>query len=104
LFLGVLLTGLGSAYYHLDPNDRTLFWDRLPMAVSFMAILAIAIEERVDAKAGAILLWPLTAVGVFSLLLWRWTGGRPPYGPVQFFSCLALPILFPLFPPKYSRT
>ena len=56
LFLGILLTGFGSAYYHLDPNDRTLFWDRLPMAVSFMAILANAIEERVDAKAGAILL------------------------------------------------
>ncbi|MGA8954423.1 MAG: hypothetical protein WB503_03410, partial [Pseudolabrys sp.] len=33
LFLGILLTGFGSAYYHLDPNDRTLFWDRLPMAI-----------------------------------------------------------------------
>ena len=104
LFLGVLLTGFGSAYYHLDPNDRTLFWDRLPMAVSFMAILAIAIEERVDAKAGAILLWPLTAVGVFSLLLWRWTGDLRLYGWVQFFPCVALPMLFLLFPPKYSGT
>src|SRR5215468_12296437 len=37
LFLGILLTGFGSAYYHLDPNDSTLFWDRLPMAISFMA-------------------------------------------------------------------
>ena len=36
LFLGILLTGFGSAYYHLDPDDSTLFWDRLPMAVSFM--------------------------------------------------------------------
>ena len=50
LFLGILLTGFGSAYYHLDPTISTLFWDRLPMAVSFMAILAIGIEERVDAK------------------------------------------------------
>ena len=53
LFLGILTTGFGSGYYHLDPNDRTLFWDRLPMAIGFMAILAIAIEERLDAKAGA---------------------------------------------------
>jgi len=104
LFLGILLTGFGSAYYHLDPNDRTLFWDRLPMAISFMAILAIAIEERVDAKAGAVLLWPLIAVGVFSLLLWRWTGDLRLYGWVQFFPCLALPLLFLLFPPKYSAT
>jgi len=104
LFLGILLTGFGSAYYHLDPNDRTLFWDRLPMAVSFMAILANAIEERVDAKAGAILLCPLVAVGVFSILLWRWTGDLRLYGWVQFFPCLALPLLFLLFPAKYSGT
>src|SRR6185312_8292451 len=62
LFLGILMTGFGSSYYHLDPNDRTLFWDRLPMTLSFMAILALAIEERLDAKAGAVLLWPLIAV------------------------------------------
>src|SRR5246127_1872563 len=54
LFLGVFLTGFGSAYYHWDPNDGTLFWDRLPMALTFMAMLAVAVEERVSAKAGAI--------------------------------------------------
>ena len=48
LFLGILLTGFGSSYYHLDPNDHTLFWDRLPMSISFMAILAMAVEERLD--------------------------------------------------------
>ena len=104
LFLGILLTGLGSSYYHLDPNDRTLFWDRLPMAISFMAILAITIEERVDAKTGALLLWPLIAMGVFSLLLWRWTGNLRLYVWVQFFPCLALPLMFLLLPPKYSGT
>jgi hypothetical protein len=30
-----------------------------------MAILAITIEERVDSRAGVVLLWPLTAIGVF---------------------------------------
>lgn len=38
LFLGILLTGFGSAYYHWYPNDDTLFWDRLPMTLVFMAI------------------------------------------------------------------
>lgn len=104
LFLGILMTGFGSSYYHLDPNDRTLFWDRLPMSISFMAILSLAIEERLDEKAGAVLLWPLIAVGVFSLLLWRWTGDLRLYGWVQFFPCIALPLLFLLFPPKYSGT
>jgi hypothetical protein len=104
LFLGILLTGFGSAYYHLDPDDRSLFWDRLPMAISFMAILAIAIEERVDAKAGSILLWPLVALGIFSLLLWRWIDDLRLYGWVQFFPCLAVPLLFLLFRPKYTGT
>jgi hypothetical protein len=103
-FLGILLTGFGSAYYHLDPNDRTLFWDRLPMAISFMAIFANVVEEQVGLKAGAVLLWPLIAVGVFSLLLWRWTGDLRLYGWVQFFPAAAFMLLFLLFPPAFSRT
>jgi hypothetical protein len=104
LFLAITMTGFGSGYYHLDPNDRTLFWDRLPMAIGFMIILAIAVEDRLDAKIGAILLWPLIAVGVFSLLLWRWTGDLRLYGWVQFFPCIALPVMFVLLPSKYSGT
>jgi hypothetical protein len=102
LFLGIFLTGFGSSYYHWNPNDQTLFWDRLPMTLCFMAILAAAIEERVNARA--ILLWPLIATGVFSLLLWDWTGDLRLYVWVQFFPCLALPLLFVLFPAKYTGT
>src|SRR5215471_13862106 len=104
LFLGIFLTGFGSSYYHLEPNDQTLFWDRLPMTISFMAILAITIEERVDRRAGAILLWPLIAIGIASLLVWRWTGDLRLYAWVQFFPCLALPLIFLLFAPKFSGT
>src|SRR5262245_960980 len=104
LFLAIAMTGFGSGYYHLDPNDRTLFWDRLPMAIGFMIILAIAVEDRLDARMGAIILWPLIAVGVFSLLLWRWTCDLRLYGWVQFFLCIALPLLFLLFPPKFTGT
>ena len=104
LFLGIFLTGFGSSYYHWNPNDRALFWDRLPMTLCFMAILAIVIEERVSAKAGSVLLWPLLAIGVFSLVLWRWTGDLRPYVWVQFFPGLALPLMFLLFSPKYTGT
>ena len=104
LFLGILLTGFGSSYYHWNPNDGTLFWDRLPMTLCFMAILASAVEERVNAKTGAVLLWPLLIIGVLSLLLWRWTGDLRLYIWVQFFPCLVLPLLFLLFPPKYTGT
>lgn len=104
LFLAIAMTGFGSAYYHLDPDDRRLFWDRLPMAIAFMTILAMAVGERLDAKTGAILLCPLIAIGLFSILLWRWTGDLRLYGWVQFFPCLVLPVLFLRFSPKYSGT
>jgi hypothetical protein len=72
---GIFLTGFGSSYYHWSPNDGTLFWDRLPMALVFMAILASTVEERVNAKAGAVLLWPLFAIRRFQpvavALEWR---------------------------------
>jgi hypothetical protein len=104
IFVGIFLTGFGSAYYHWSPNDGTLFWDRLPMSVAFMAILAGAVEGRVSAKAGTVLLWPLLAIGVFSLLLWRWTGDLRLYAWVQFFPCLALPLMFLVCPPNYTGT
>ena len=101
-FSGFLLTAFGSSYYHWNPSDRTLFWDRLPMTLCFMAILSTAIEERVDARVGTVLLWPLLGIGFFSLLLWRWTGDLRLYVWVQFFPCLALPILFITASAKYT--
>lgn len=102
LFTGLFLTGFGSSYYHLNPNDATLFWDRLPMTLCFAAILAAVVEERVDAKAGAMLLRPLLAIGIFSLLLWRWTDDLRLYAWAQFFPFLALVLILRLFPPKYT--
>jgi hypothetical protein len=103
-FLGVLLTGTGSSYYHWDPNDSTLFWDRLPMTLSFTAIFALAIEERVNTRVGAILLWPSLAVGLFSLLLWHWSNDLRLYFWVQFFPGISVILLFLLYPAKDTGT
>jgi hypothetical protein len=103
-FVGVLLTGFSSSYYHWSPNDLGLFWDRLPMAVSFMAMLVIVIEERVDPGLGRTLLWPLVALGVVSLLVWLRFDDLRLYGWVQFFPGLLLLLLLLLFPAKYTGT
>ena len=102
LFTGLFFTGFGSSYYHLNPNDSTLFWDRLPMTLCFAAILAAVVEERVDARAGAMLLRPLLAIGIFSLLLWRWTDDLRLYAWAQFFPFLALILILQLAPPKFT--
>ena len=98
------MTGFGSSYYHLDPNDRTLFWDRLPMAIGFMAILRWQSRNGWTRRQELYCYGRLIAIGVFSLLLWRWNGDLRLYGWVQFFPCAALLLLFLLFPPKYTGT
>jgi len=47
VFLGLLLTACGSAYYHLAPDNARLVWDRLPMTVVFMPLVAAMLMERV---------------------------------------------------------
>jgi hypothetical protein len=102
IFLGVFLTGFSSSYYHSNPNDWGLFWDRLPMTFAFMAILSNVIEERVDARVGRALLWPLVALGIVSLLIWLKFDDLRLYGLVQFFPCVVLPLMIWLLPPKYT--
>jgi Ceramidase len=103
LFLGFLLTGIGSSYYHWDPSDATLFWDRLPMTLSFAAIFALVVKERVGDRAGAILLWPMLAIGVASLLWWLGMDDLRLYFWAQFFPAVALLVLLALYPARYTH-
>src|SRR5882724_8923083 len=57
LFSGILLTGLGSAYYHYSPNNDSLVYDRIPMTIVFMAFLSVTVAELIDIKIGTILLF-----------------------------------------------
>lgn len=108
-FAGTLLVGLGSGYYHLHPDNRTLFWDRLPMTLVFMALLSAVIAERIHAKVGSLLLVPFLLLGVLSAEVWRrgeltGVGDLRFYLLVQFYPMLAIPLMMALFPPRYTRT
>ncbi len=108
LFLGVALTCLGSGYYHSAPSNAALVWDRLPMAVGFMGVLAALIAERIDLRAGLIALPLLMAVGLFSVMQWylgelRGEGDLRLYVMVQFFTLLAVPLILVLFGARYTR-
>jgi hypothetical protein len=103
LFAGVLLTAAGSAWYHLDPNDASLVWDRLPMSVGFMGLFAALIGERVSVTWGLRLLPPLLALGAASVAWWAWDGNLVPYYVVQFYPLVAILLLLALFPARYAR-
>ena len=71
MFASLILTAFGSAYYHLEPGNARLVWDRIPIMMVFMALLAAVIAERVDTVAGLWLFPVLQAGGIGSVLLWR---------------------------------
>jgi hypothetical protein len=107
-FGGLILTGLGSGYYHLNPSNGTLVLDRLPMTIAFMSLFSFFICEHFNQRVGATLLWPLLAVGVLSVMYWIYTenqnaGDLRWYALVQFLPVLLIPLIIVLFPVKTYR-
>lgn len=105
-FVGLALTFLGSSYYHLHPDNARLVWDRLPMTLVFMSIVAAIIVERISLRAGLWLLPLLILIGVASVLEWyaselRGAGDLRLYAAVQVYSALVLLISL-IFPSRYS--
>jgi hypothetical protein len=108
VFLGLVLTAFGSAYYHLAPDNDRLVWDRLPMIIVFMPFVAALIAERVSIKLGLWLLPILTATGIASVLQWHHSvqhgaGDLRLFGAVQLYAVLAI-FLALLLPSRYTRS
>jgi hypothetical protein len=108
LFVGLILTACGSAYYHLAPDNTRLVWDRLPMAVGFMSLVAAIIMERIDVKWGLYLLPILLAVGIASVILWHLSeeqgrGDLRFYAAVQVYAVLVV-LLSLVMQPRYTRS
>lgn len=103
VMVAAAFTGLGSACYHLEPGDGSLVWDRLPMAVLFMALTALVAGERVSTRAGRALVLPLVGFGVGSVAYWHASGDLRLYVLAQFVPLLMVPLMAALFPAAYTR-
>ena len=103
LFAGVILVSAGSAWYHLAPDDGSLLWDRLPMTVGFMGLLAALVGEFVAPRASTRLLAPAVLAGMASAIYWHVTGDLRFYAWIQFMPLGVLLLLFVLFEPRYSH-
>lgn len=106
-FAGVMLTGIGSFWYHMAPSDSRLPWDLLPMTCSFTSMVVVTYMERVNVRAGYLALVPALLLGIFSVVYWDVTTslGRGEYKFylfVQFFSPVLLALIIVLFPPRYT--
>ncbi len=107
-FVGLVLTGAGSAYYHLSPSNETLVWDRLPMTVAFMSLIAAQIVDRISVRAGLALLGPMLAVGAWTVVYWIRTeragaGNVVPYAVLQVYCMLIVVGIALLHRSRYTR-
>lgn len=108
LFASLSLVALGSGYYHVSPDNKTLVWDRLPMAVGFMSLFSIIIYEFISTRFGRRALLPAILTGIFSVIYWGMTENRGAgdlrlYILVQFLPILLTPIILVFFGSRFSH-
>ena len=75
------------------------------MTIAFVSFFV----ERISLKAGLWLLLPLILLGISSVAYWNLTelhgrGDLRPYGYVQAYPLLGVPLIIFLFPACYTRT
>ena len=97
-FLGLVLTGLGSGYYHLDPSNSTLVGDRMAITVTFMSFFVLIFGESISTRTASRLLLPLLFLGLASVVYWNitenlGTGDLRFYALVQFLPMLLIPLM-----------
>ena len=108
VFAGMVLTAVGSSYYHLAPDNDRLVWDRLPMTIVFMALVAAMIIERISVAMGLALLPLLLVVGITSVVEWHTSeiNGASDlrfYAALQAYAVLLLLAIL-LLAPRYTRS
>jgi hypothetical protein len=101
MFLGLVLTACGSAYYHWAPSDARLVWDRLPMTLVFMPLLAATLAERLRWRSDAPLL-TLSLLGLGCVAYWKASGNLLPYFLAEGGSILLIVLALALLPALWS--
>ena len=103
-FISVAFVSLGSGYYHLNPSNGTLVWDRLPMTIGFSSLLGLLIDERINPIFGKSLFPFLLVAGFASCAYWYYHDDLRAYILVQFFPMFYIPLLLLVSSPVYSHT
>lgn len=89
-----ILVGIGSSYYHLNPNMDTLIYDRIPMLLSFIYLTLIRIELNFFEQ------FIIVLYSMYSLIKWKLVLDIIPYASIQ----LTLIIYWLLFPSYNMQT
>ena len=101
-------TASASGYYHSQPSNETLVWDRLVFSLMLTSFFAIVVAEFISVRGGRLCLAPMVLLGLYSVLYWRWSesadrGDLRLYLLVQFYPVIATPFIMMLFRSRYTR-
>ena len=89
-FVGLVLTTAGSSWYHWQPDNAGLLWDRLGMSVAFAGLLGLAVVGRISPRAGLATALGLMVAAPAAVLAWAHTGNLTPWAVVQFGGMLVV--------------
>ena len=96
LFLiALMLTAIGSGYYHLAPDNARLLWDRLPIALACAALLGgVHNETAIDGEKRLNMV--LLGVAAVLTVAWWYRGGENgdlrPYLLLQSLPVVLIPL------------
>jgi hypothetical protein len=90
--VSLLLTAAGSAFYHLDPNDIRLVWDRLPIALACAGLLAAVRAESRGGRNDAAATFAIAAAAFGSVYWWDISGDLRPYLLLQALPLVLIPL------------
>lgn len=103
-FIFVGLSGLGSIYYHLEPYNMRLVWDRLPIALANVTLVSAVISDRISHRVGMSILPPLLLCALFSVLYWQETDDLRLYAFVLFFPLILIPLFLWVYPTRWTQS
>lgn len=92
-FISIGLVGFGSYYYHFNPNNQTLVWDRLPMTLGFMSLITAVMCETFKLNNEKLILLITNLIGILSIIVWVTTEDLRLYYWVQLTPILSLLII-----------
>jgi hypothetical protein len=96
-FVSLVLTAIGSSFYHWAPDNDRLVWDRLPIAIACAGLL-VAVRAESKSNTNEVV-WTvlLTLAAVASVLWWQVTeasgeGDLRPYLLLQGLPLVLVPL------------
>jgi hypothetical protein len=88
----LLLTAIGSSFYHLEPHDTRLVWDRLPIALACAGLLGAVRAESRGRWNDAVATVALAVAAFGSVYWWDISGDLRPYLLLQALPLVLIPL------------